>query len=326
MRRRDFISLLGGAVAAWPLASRAQRAERVRRVGVLIAFPEDDPFARAYVTAFAQGLEQLGWINGRNIRIDYRFAAGDPALFKAYATELVSVTPDVILASTGPALVALRAQTTTIPIVFVIVPDPVGLGFVRSLAQPGGNITGFSSYDASIVGKWVQLLKEVAPAVRRVAAILNPDTAFAPPLDQVIEAARAVGIAMTLAPVRDDDAIEDAAAALAREPGGGLIIMPDSFNVAHRDVIVADAVRYGLPLIGWQSPRAGELLSYWYDTVELHARAASYVDRILRGDHPAQLPVQQPTKYSLVINLKTAKALSLTVPPNLLALADRVIE
>ena len=329
MKRRAFIALIGGAAvgpALWPLAAHAQQPERMRRVGVLIAFPEHHPMAQAYVRAFVQALERFGWAEGKNIRIDYRFAAGDPTLFKTYAAELVSLAPDAILASTAPALVALRRQTRTIPVVFVVVPDPVGQGFVQSLARPGGNITGFSSYDAAIVGKWLQLLREAAPGVARVAVIFNPDTAFAPSLDREIEVAWSLGVTVTLAPVHDDAAIEAAIAVQAREPGGGLIILPDSFNVTHRDVIIAAAARHSVPLIGWEIPRAGGLMSYWYDSVDLHAQAASYIDRILRGASPADLPVQQPTKYSLVINLKTAKALGLEVPPMLLATADEVIE
>ncbi len=250
MKRRGFITVLGGA-AAWPLAGHAQQPERVRRVGVLIGFPENDPFAQGNVTAFAQALGRFGWVEGKNIRIDYRFAAGDPALFKTYAAELVGLSPDAILASTPPAVAALREQTRTIPIVFVLVVDPVGLGFVQSLARPGGNITGFGAFDAPIVGKWLQLLKEIAPAVTRVAVIFNPDTApYAPLFNRAIEAAApSFGMTVTLAPVHDDTAIEEAIAAQAREPGGGLISLPDPFTVAHRDVIIAAASRHRLPLI-----------------------------------------------------------------------------
>jgi putative tryptophan/tyrosine transport system substrate-binding protein len=327
VKRRAFIAALGGA-AAWPLAGRAQQPEWVRRLGVLMAFPENHPSSQAYVTAFAQALGRFGWADGKNIRIDYRFAAGDPALFKAFAAELVGLMPDAILASTAPALAALRQQTRKIPIVFVVVPDPVGLGFVQSLARPGGNITGFSSYDAAIIGKWLQLLKEAAPSVTRVAVIFNPDTAaFRPLLDREIEAAASFGVTVRLAPVHDDAAIGEAVAAEAREPGGGLICLPDGFNITHRDVIIAAAARHGLPLVSMpEFSRAGGLMSYWFDAPDLHAQAASYIDRILRGASPADLPVQQPTKFSLILNLKTAKALGLTVPPAMLDLADEVIE
>jgi len=329
MRRREFVQLAAGTAMAWPLAGHAQQPEHTRRIGVLIAFPENDPFAQAIVTAFAQALGRFGWIEGKNIRTDYRFAAGDPALFKTYAAELVGLSPDAILATTPPAVAALREQTR-IPIVFVLVVDPVGLGFVQSLARPGGNITGFSAYDAPMTGKWLQLLKEVAPSVTRVAVIFNPDTApHAPLFNRAIQAAApSFGITVTLAPVPDDAGIEEAIAAQAREPGGGLILLPEPFAVAHGDVIIAAATRHRLPLTGLGAPwtRAGALMSYSFDTVDLCAQAASYIDRILNGASPADLPVQQPTKYSLIINLKTAKALGLTVPQLLLATADEVIE
>jgi putative ABC transport system substrate-binding protein len=327
LRRRKFIAVLGGA-AIWPLTGHAQQPERVPRVGALMSLPENSPLAQAYVTAFVQALGHFGWVEGKNIRIDYRFAAGDPSLSKAYATELVGLSPDAILATSSAAVDALRKQTRTIPIVLTTVADPVGQGFVESLARPGGNITGFSAPDASVMGKWLQLLKEIAPRVTRVAVIFNPDTAiYAPLFNPVIEAAApAVGMTVTLAPVHDDAEIE-ATAIEARQPGGGLFILTDTFNITHRDVIIAAAARHRLPLIG-QPPfvRAGGLMSYWYDPVDEYAQSASYIDRILKGASPADLPVQQPTKYSLIINLKTAKALGLTVPPSMLDLADEVIE
>jgi putative ABC transport system substrate-binding protein len=293
-------------------------------------FAENDPVAQAIVKAFAQALGLLGWVEGSNIRTVYRFAAGDATLFKTYAAELVALSPDVILASTPPAVTALRQQTRTLPIVFVLMPDPVGLGFVQSLARPGGNITGFGAFDAPLIGKWLQLLKEIAPRVTRVAIIFNPDAApYAPLFNRVIEAAApSFGITVTLAPVHDDTGIEDALAAHARELGSGLIALPDSFNATHRDVTIAAATRYSLPLMGPSEifPRAGALMSYAYDIVDVHGQAASYIDRILRGASPADLPVQQPTKFSLIINLKTAKALGLTVPERVLDIADEVIE
>jgi putative tryptophan/tyrosine transport system substrate-binding protein len=320
--------LLSGAAVAQPLAGHAQQPERLRRVGVLIGFPENHPVTHALVTAFAQALGRFGWVEGKNIRIDYRFAAGDPTLFKTYAAELVGLEPDAILASPGPAVAALREQTRTIPIVFVIVPDPVGHGFVQSLARPGGNITGFSSYDAPIMGKWLQLLKEVAPSVTHVAVIFNPDTALSQLANrEIVAAAPSLDIKVTLAPVHDDVGIEEAIVAQAREPEGGLISLPDSFNTSHRDVIIAAAARHSLPLIGTLDfPAAGALMSYFFSGVDLHAQAASYIDRILKGANPADLPVQYPTKYKLIINLKTAKALGLTIPPAVLDLADEVIE
>jgi putative tryptophan/tyrosine transport system substrate-binding protein len=251
MKRRELIVLLGGA-AAWPLRGHAQQPERVRRVGALIAFPENNTLAQAYLTAFTQALGRFGWVEGKNIGIDYRFAASDPALFKTYATELVGRSPDVILATSSSAVAALRQQTRTIPVVFTPVADPVGQGFVQSLARPGGNLTGFSGNDAELMGKWLQLLKQVAPGVTRVAVIFNPDTApHAPLLNRAIEAAaRSFGVTVTLAPVHDDAATEEAIAIQAREPGGGLICLPDTFNVSHRDVIVAAASSHGLPRSG----------------------------------------------------------------------------
>ena len=328
LRRREFIAALGGA-AAWPLAGYAQQPEHTRRIGVLIAFRENDPDTQAYVTAFAQALARLGWIEGKNIRIDYRFAAGDPTLFKSHATELIGLSPDAILASTPPAVAALREQTRTIPIVFLL-GDPVELGFVQSLARPGGNITGFSSFDAPMMGKWLQLLKEVAPGVTRVTVIFNPETApYATLAIRAIEsAAPSFGITVALAPVHGDLAIEEAIAAEAHQPGGGLIALPDSFNATHREAIIAAAARHSLPLIGASglSPKAGALMSYWIHEPDLYSQAASHIDRILKGASPADLPVQQPTKYSLIINLKTAKALGLPVPSSMLDLADEVIE
>jgi putative ABC transport system substrate-binding protein len=328
MRRRAFFAVLSGA-AAWPLAGHTQQAKRVPRVGVLMPFSKDDQIARGDVTAFAQALGRLGWVDGRNIQIDYRFAANDPALLKTYAAELVGLSPNAILASTPLAVDAVRQKTYAIPIVFVLVQDPVGLGMVQSLSRPGGNITGFSGVGTPIVGKWLQLLKDIAPGVTRVAVIFNPDTQpYAKFFNSAIEdAAPSFRVTIALSPVHDDDAIERAFAAEGHESGGGVICLPDSFTFSHRVAITAAAAHHALPLIGFTDlVRAGGLMSYWYDTVELHARAASYVDRILKGASPADLPVQQPTKYSLIINLKTAKALGLTVPPGMLDLADEVIE
>jgi len=331
MNRRDLIAGLAATTVAWPAALRAQQSERLRRVGVLIDFPENDPFTRGIVTAFKQALAGFGWVEGKNIRIDYRYAAGDPTLQKPYAAELVGLKPEVILASPGSVVAALQEQTHTIPIVFVLMPDPVGLGFVQSLARPGGNITGFSSFDAPLMGKWLELLKEIAPSITRVAVIFNPQTAVAvaPTFNRAIVAAGpSFGITVTPAPVLDDAAIEAAIAAVAREPGGGLITLPDAFNATHRDAIIAAATRHRLPLMGLAElfSRAGALMSYGFDPIDLHAKAASYIDRILRGASPADLPVQYPTKYALIINLKTATAIGLTVPQSILARADEVIE
>ncbi len=325
--RRKFIAVVTAA-AGWSLAGHAQKPERMRRIGVLISWSESDPLSQESRIAFEQALERFGWVAGKNIRIDYRFAAGDPALFKTYAAKLVGLMPDAILTSTTPGVSALREQTRTIPIVFVAVADPVGQGFVQSLARPGGNITGFSSFDPILMGKWLQFLKEIAPDLTRVAAIFNPDTTPYGFFTRDVKAASpSLGATVIPAPVHDDAAIENAIAAQAREPGGGLISLPDSFTEARRDVIIAAATRYRLPLIGTSTfPRSGGLMSYWSNPVDRYAQAASYINRILRGASPADLPVQQPTKYSLIINLKTAKELGLTVAPILLAQADEVIE
>ena len=329
MRRRELIAVLGGA-AAWTLTGHAQQPERDRRVGVLMPWSENDPLAQASVTAFAHGLERFGWVDGKNIRLDYRFAEDDPALFKSNAAELVQLSPDAILASTPPAIVALHQQTATIPIVLVLAADPVGLGLVQSLARPSTNITGVGAIDPPIMGKWLQLLKQIAPGITRVAVIFNPDTQpYAGLFNRAVDSAAAsFGVTVTLAPVRDDATIEETIATQAREPGGSLISLPDSFNTKHRDVIIAEAARHRLPLMGAGDafPRAGGLISYWFNPVDLHAQAAYYIDRILKGANPADLPVSQPTKFSLVINLKTAKALGLTVPRRMLDLADEVID
>lgn len=329
MRRRRLLALVGGAVA-WPLAAHAQQPDlMMRRLGALIGFAEGDPRTQAMVSAFTRALEQLGWAVGKNIHIDYRFAAGDAALVKKYAADLVALAPEALLASTPPAVAALRQQTKTIPIVFVLVVDPVGLGFVQSLARPGGNVTGFSSYDPTLMGKWLELLREIAPRTTNVAVIFNPDTTTnARLLNQAVEAAAPqLGMRVHLTPVGDDAGIEAAVATAAARPGAGLVCLPNVFNDTHRKVIIAAALRHRLPLIGTSDfPGDGGLMSYWFDTFDQHAKAAAYVDRILQGTSPADLPVQQPTKYSLVVNLRTAKVLGVTVPPALLARADEVIE
>jgi putative tryptophan/tyrosine transport system substrate-binding protein len=330
VRRRGFIAVIGGA-AAWPRAGHAQRAERMRRVGVWLPQSENHPEARARVAAVERALAGFGWVEGKNIRIDYRFAANNPTLFKTYAAELVELSPDVILVASSPGLAAVRERTRAIPIVFVNVSEPVGQGFVQSLARPGGNITGFTDADAQLMGKWLQLLKDVAPSVTRVAVIFNPDTApFAALYNGAIEtAAPSLGMTVTLAPVHDDVGVEEAVTAHAREPGGALIAYPQPFTDAQVDAIIAASVRHRLPLIagaGGAITKSGGLMTYWIDLVAPFAQAASYIDRILRGASPADLPVQQPTKYRLIINLRTAKALGLTVPPGMLDLADEVIE
>jgi putative tryptophan/tyrosine transport system substrate-binding protein len=330
MKRREFLAALGGAAVAWPLAARAQQGEQMRRIGVLMATTEIDPEGQARIAAFTKGLRDVGLIDGRNLRIDYRWAGDEVERIRAFATELVTEAPDVLLAGSTPTLAALRQATRTIPIVFVLVSDPVGQGFVESLAQPGGNITGFTNFEFSMVSKWVEMLKQIAPSVQRIAMIFNPTTA--PYAQYYLHPFEAAGQSFTVAaittPVQSDAEIEIAMTALGSAPGVGIIVMPDSFTLAHRDVITSFAARYRLPAIYpfRYFAATGGLLSYGSDTLDLFQRSASYVDRILHGAQPRELPVQQPTKFELVINLKTAKALGLTVPPNLLALADEVIE
>jgi putative ABC transport system substrate-binding protein len=331
VRRRDFITLLGGAAAAaWPLAARAQQRARVRRIGALIALGKSTAEARSWVTAFEGGLQALGWIDGRNARIDWRWADGEFDLMQTFAKELVALQDDVILAGGGaPALKALLQQTRTIPIVFTVVSDPVGLGFVESLARPGGNATGFTTYESSVGTKWIELLKGVAPQVARIAFVFDPQTSSPALYLPLIEAAAlSFAVELVKVPIRDQDELEAAVAALGREPGNGLITPPDTFLGNHSALITALAARHRVPAVyPFRSFVVdGGLMSYGVDNADMHRHAAGYVDRILNGAKPAELPVQQPTRFELVINLKTAKALGLTVPPTMLALADDVIE
>jgi len=325
--RREFIALLGGA-AAWPLAARAQ-GERVRRVGALMNLTADDVEASARVTALAQGLQQLGWTVGRNLRIDYRWGAMDADRARRYAPELVALAPDVILAVGAPAVVALQQAARPMPIVFVNIVDPVGAGLVDSLAQPGGNVTGFIAFEYVISAKWLELLKEIAPQLKRVAVLREPDIASGIGQLAVIQAAApSFGVEVRPIGVRDADEIERAVTVFARSSNGGLIVTGSSLTAAYRKLIIALAARHRLPAVYAFRYHAtsGGLISYGPDTTDPFRRAAGYVDRILKGEKPADLPVQAPTKYQLVVNLKTAKALGLTVPPTLLARADEVIE
>ena len=327
--RREFITLLGGA-AAWPLPVFAQQADRVRRVGILMTQAADDPEVRARLSAFRQSLQKLGWIEGRNIRIEYRYAEGQADRARTYAAELVEMGPDVILANGTAILRALREQASGIPIVFVMVPDPVGDGFVASLARPGGSFTGFTNFEFSMSSKWMEILKQLAPQITRVALLFNPESApYAKYFAQAIEDTPAsYRVQLISAPVRAAGEIEQTVAEFARQPNGGLLVVPDLFTAGHRDLIVEVASKHRLPAIypfRFFVERGG-LISYGAATTDLFGRSASYIDSILRGAKPADLPVQQPTKFELVINLKTAKALGLDVSDKLLVLADEVIE
>jgi putative ABC transport system substrate-binding protein len=329
MRRREFLTLLGGA-AACPLTARAQQGERVRRVGVLMSVAADDPEAPARVTAIAQGLQELGWTVGRNLRIDYRWGAGDVELFRKYAAELVALKPDVILATAGSIVEALQQASRTVPIVFVTTVDPVGGGWVESLARPGGNATGFTSYEFSMSGKRLELLKEIAPGTKRVAVIRDPRVpAGSGGFAAIQTAAPGLGVEATPIGVHDADEIERGVSSFARGSNGGLIVVgPLSSIVRHRDLILTLATRHRLPAVYTSKHFVGSggLISYGTDATDQYRRAAGYLDRLLKGEKPTDLPVQAPTKFELVINLKTAKALGLDIPATVLARADEVIE
>jgi putative tryptophan/tyrosine transport system substrate-binding protein len=330
MRRREFISLLSGAMVTWPFAVHAQQLGRVRRIGILaVGTAADDPQARARKAAFLEGLQQFGWTEGRNVQIDDRWPGSDAAAAREYAAELVTLAPDVILVSGSPAMPLMLQKTRTIPIVFVIVADPVGEGFVKSLAQPGGNATGFMTFEYSLSGKWLEFLKQIAPNMTRAAVLRDP--VFAAKIGQfaVIQSvAQSLGIDISPINERDAEGIERSIADFARSPNGGLVVTASSFSAAQHNLIVTLAARYKLPTIYPFRFFLGSsgLISYGPDLVDQYRQAASYVDRILKGEKPADLPVQAPTKYELAINLKTAKALGLTVPSSLLARADEVIE
>jgi putative ABC transport system substrate-binding protein len=331
MKRRQFITLLGGAAATWPLAARAQQPERKRRIGVLMAHAENDAEFHDYLSAFREGLQKLGWAEGRNIQIDSRWGALDDAEARQRsARELVALQPDLILTQNTPPTASMLEQTRAIPVVFVIVADPVGSGFVQSLARPGANATGLTVMEPTIAGKWVELLKEIAPRINRTAFLFNPATA--PYRDIYLKPFKTAAASLALeaipAPVHDKPELESVVAAHAREPNGSLIVMPDGFLNVHRAEIVLLAARYHLPAIyPWRFfPEIGGLLSYGSVQSDMFRTAATYVDRILRGEKPADLPVQAPTKYELVVNLKTAKALGLDAPPLLQQRADEVIE
>jgi putative ABC transport system substrate-binding protein len=330
MRRREFIAFLGSATATWPLAARAQRPAGMRRVGVLINLSEDDLEAQRLLTAFREELARLGWVDGRNLRIDYRWASGDIARIRTLAKELVQLSPDIMVGYATPSVVTLRQETDSIPIVFLSVTDPVGQGLVESLAHPGGNITGFAVFEFSLGAKWLEALRQIAPNLKRVTTIFNPKTAPYYPLylRAIEKAASSMNVEAIAIEIHDEAEIERTINALGREPNGGLIAMPDSFNMTHRQTIIASAGQYRLPAMYYFPLFAsdGGLISYGPDETDMFRRTAGYVDRILKGAKAGDLPVQQPTSFRLVINLKTAKTLGITVPAGLLAGADEVIE
>jgi putative ABC transport system substrate-binding protein len=329
MRRRDFITLVGSGAAAWPIAARAQQGARVRRIGVLMNLAAEDPVSIARAKALAQGLQGLGWIDGRNVHVDYRWAAGKADLFHRHAADLAALAPDVILTSGGAGLPAVLQATRTIPVVFVIVPDPVGTGYVASLSRPGGNATGFLAFEYSLAAKWVELLKEIAPNVTRVGILRDAMVTHGIGQFAVIQSvAPSLGVDATPINLRDPAQIERDVEALAQVPNAGLILTASPASPVHRDLIIALAARHRLPAVYIERlfAVAGGLVSYGPDFVDQYRRAAGYVDRILKGDKPADLPVQAPTKYELVVNANTARALGLAIPPSLLARADEVIE
>ena len=328
IRRRKFLATLGGAVAAWPLAARAQQPDRVRRIGVLITLAADDPEGQARVAAFRQGLQQLGWTGGHDVQIETRWATSNIEARK-HAAELVALAPDLILATGSPTVAALQQATRSVPIVFVNVADPVGAGFVDGLARPGGNITGFALYEYSMSGKFLELLKEIAPRVTRVAVLRDPAIAAGSGQLGVIQAlAPSFGVELTPIGVREPGEIERGISAIAHGPNGGVIVTGSPLAVIHRELIIALAARHRLPAVYFYRffVREGGLISYGPDSIDPYRRAAGYVDRILKGEKPADLPVQAPTKFELAINVKTAKTLGLDVPDSLLARADEVIE
>jgi len=328
MRRRDFIKVVACSAITWPLEARAQQPDRTRRIGVLMGFAESDPTAQYWVAAFRDALRQLGWSEGNNLRIEIRWGAANPDKIRTLAKELVDLRPDAIFDQTTPVTDALASVTQTIPIVFVYVADPIGSGFAASLARPGRNITGFTYVEPTMGGKWVELLKEIAPRTAHVALLFNPETAPKFYMPSLQAAASSFAVEASIAPVHARDEIAGVIAAQARNPGGGLVVMPDVFNDANREAIIALAANSGVPAI-YPRPvfaESGGLIAYGADLTEQFRQAAGYIDRILKGTNPGDLPIQRPTKFELVINLKTAKILGLDVPLHLQQRADEVIE
>lgn len=329
MRRREFISLIGSAAASWPLATRAQQPERVRRVGVLMGISDSDPEAKPRVEALQDGLRDLGWTEGRNIHLDYRWTAGDVDRTQQFAKEIVELKPEVLVAHSTPVVKALLQLTSATPMVFVLVADPIGSGFVTSLAHPGGNLTGFMNVDAPMAGKWLALIKEIAPKVSRIALVYNPRTSpYQSYLKTFDEAARTLAVQAIPTPVLDAAEVERSITALGQQPDSGLFVVPDIFVQVHRKLIIRLAEKYRLPAIYPYRffPESGGLMSYGIDTVIIFRQAASYVDRILKGTPPTDLPVQAPTNFKLVVNLKAAKAIGLSIPESFLVRVDELIE
>jgi putative ABC transport system substrate-binding protein len=330
LRRREFITVIGGAAAMWPLAAAAQKAERMRHLGMLMSASEDDPLMQARVVAFREALVELGWTEGRNLTIEWRWTGGDITRVREYANELVQLAPDVIVANGTPNVAALKQATNSIPIVFVVVNDPVAQGIIASMAHPGGNITGFSFLEYSMVGKSLEMLKQAAPAIGRVAIMFNPDTYpyYAIHLRSFETVARTLSLELTAAKVHSSEEIDEVVAKLGQQPRNALLVAPDPYLVVHRSAVVRAAGQYRVPATYSyrQHVQEGGLMSYGADTLDIFKRSASYIDRILKGTSPGDLPAQAPVKFEIAINLKTAKALGLDIPPNLLALADDVIE
>jgi putative tryptophan/tyrosine transport system substrate-binding protein len=330
MRRRDFVKVIAGSATIWPLTARAQQSERIRRIGVLMSSAETDVWGQRSVATFLEALEQIGWLQGRNLQIEYRWGSADHDRIQRQATELVELNPDAILGQATPAISALKRATRTIPIVFVNVSDPIGSGFIESLTRPTGNITGFSNFEPTMGGKWVELLKEIAPGLRRIALMSNPETspqakAYVPAIEA---ATSSLGLQSIAAPVHDGTEIERAIAAIGREPGGGLVLPSDVFTFTNRELIVRLADQYRVPAVYSfrEFAESGGLMSYGVDLVVQFRQAAQYINRILKGEQPGELPVQGPTKFQLILNVKTAKGQGLSIPDKLLARADEVIE